>query len=587
MEKSEQLKQYLNERKNYQIQSNARAEVEVLKKIKDLAKDIYGEESNEYIYYLNELGGSSKYIGEYEQGIKSLNLAKEIILKKEGNNSISYATCLLNLTEVYRFMQDLDKLEPLYLEVIKIYDNNNIQNEYVYAGVCNNLALYYQNIEQAEKAIPYHEKSLAILKNMEDHIVEYATTLNNLVMPYYSLGEKEKALNYLNEALSIYLEKVGPHHSMYSAALNNLGLIKFQEKDYIASFNVLSEALEITKNSFGENSLNYTNLKSNLDYIESFIDNNLGEEYSNLKIKEISSIYTKEYILPLLEKKLPEILDKVSIALIGEGSEVLGYEDNYSKDHDYTFMPTILLNRENYEKYREKLEDILLSLPRKFAKISHTNTEAIKERKGLKCYEDYLYKYFGKEDINLNILDYRNIPEYVFGYFANASIYYDGDNKLTNLVSSINYYPEVIRQNKIARVCTQIAQSGQYNYLRLMKRNDIVGASIAKNIFIENTIHLIYLLNKKYMPIYKWYTKGMQDFEILKNLLDRIEKLLDSSLDMHKCSNMIEEICYYLVEELKKQKLSNVRGYFLTNHAIYIQQNIDDNYLKTISPFEE
>lgn len=592
-DKEKIFQEYLEKRKEYQKLSQGVQEVDLLIKICDLAREIYGEESNKHIYYLNELGGASKYIGEYELGLKSLRRAQKLIENIYGKTSIPYATNLLNIIEVLRYRGETDSLEPMYLEVLDIYEKNNYTKAYEYAGLCNNVGLFYQNMGNISKAIPYHEKSLEILKDMENHIVEYATTLNNLVMPYNESGNKEKAMKYLDRALEIYANKLGKHHSMYGAALNNKAIIKFQDGDYIASLNIFEEALEIVKKSFGENSANYSNLLSNVEYIRELVKN--SDKKIEIEVDENSSLldkskeYTKKYILPEIEKKNPELLDKISIGLIGEGSEVLGYDDEYSRDHDYTFMPAIFLDEDDYIKYRNTLEDILLSLPKEFLGITHNSNEVIKERREIQNLDEYLYRYIGKNNTDLSIMDYRVIKETALLALTSGEIFYSGNKRLENIRNDLKYYPDIIRENKIATVCSKIAQSGQYNYLRLMKRGDIIGANAALNIFIENTIHLVYLLNRKYMPFYKWYSKGLQELEILgKEIYKRIKDILENKeLDKFQISNRIEEICYFLVEEIKKQKLSNIKGYFMLNHAIFIQRNIDDDFLKNWTNFED
>ena len=91
------------------------------------------------------------------------------------------------------------------------------------------------------------------------------------------------------------------------------------------------------------------------------------------------------------------------------------------------------------------------------------------------------------------------------------------------------------------------------------------------------------------MPFYKWYSKGLKELEILgKEIYKRIKDILENKeLDKFQISNRIEEICYFLVEEIKKQKLSNIKGYFMLNHAIFIQRNIDDDFLKNWTNFED
>ncbi|CAM3087276.1 DUF4037 domain-containing protein [Streptobacillus felis] len=583
----------INERKEFQRKSDGVSEVKILREIVKMAKDFYGEMSNEYIYYLNELGGSAKYIGEYELGIKSLEEALSLIEKREGRRSVAYGTSLLNIAEVYRFRGDLDKIEKIYLEVLSVFDENKMQKEYIYAGLCNNIGIFYQNTSRVSEAISYHEKSLNILVDMPEHLVELATTYNNLVMPYKEIGEMKKAYSNLENALEIYAATLGKNHSMYGAALNNKAILKFEEGDFVSALNIFETALDITKKSFGENSLNYQNLLSNVEYIRDLIKKTQKEVdievTSDSKLIDISREYTKKYILPKIKEKNEELLSKITIGLIGEGSEVIGYDDEYSKDHDYTFMPLLLLNNEDYEKYSKELEDILLSLPQEFLGIKHVNNDVIAERRGVKKIGDYLYKFIGKEEANLTIEDYRKIPEYALFALTSGEIFYAGNDEFTSIIQTLIYYPNIIRENKIATVCTRIAQSGQYNYLRLMKREDKIAANMAKSVFIENVIHLVYLLNSKYMPFYKWSSRGLKDLPILgKDMEKRILELIDNTvLDKHQMSNRIEEICYFLVEEIKKQGLSKEKGYFMVNHAAYIQKNIDDEFLKLWTPFED
>ena len=98
------------EREKFQTQGNILKEVEVLKEILNGTAESFGKESDEYIKALNELGGTLKYIGHYDNAEEKLKEALAIINKKYGTSNLAYATSLLNLTEVYRFAQKYDLL---------------------------------------------------------------------------------------------------------------------------------------------------------------------------------------------------------------------------------------------------------------------------------------------------------------------------------------------------------------------------------------------------------------------------------------------------------------------------------------------
>lgn len=77
------------------------------------------------------------------------------------------------------------------------------------------------------------------------------------------------------------------------------------------------------------------------------------------------------------------------------------------------------------------------------------------------------------------------------------------------------YYPEDVRIKKIAARAAGMAQSGQYNYGRCMCRGDTVAASLALNEFVRQAMSMLYLLNRRYAPYYKWMFRGLRDFPIL------------------------------------------------------------------------
>lgn len=240
----------------------------LLKQMLEISKEIYGEDSNYTISLLSEFGSSCKYIGKYEEGIDSLSKAREIILNKFSKN-VEYATVTLNLAEVYRFKGDLDKIESLYFEVIDIYNNQDYLDklEYEYASVYNNLALYYQDIFNFEKAREYGYKSYNILKDKEEYRIQLATTLNNLAIADRMLGDIKKSDEEIEEALDILDKEVGKAHPTYSAVLNNLAISLFNTGNTDKALEIMDYCLFITESAFGRDSLNYIKLKENYDMI--------------------------------------------------------------------------------------------------------------------------------------------------------------------------------------------------------------------------------------------------------------------------------------------------------------------------------
>jgi len=273
-ENKDRIYELTKQRNEYMQQGKTLEEVKVLKELAELTEEVYGEESNENIQILNELGGTLKYTGEFETAVNAIIKAKNIIEKKYGKDIVPYATCNLNLAEVYRFMKKFDKIEELYLETMEIYQKNNLQNDYLYASVCNNLGLFYQDTGRFQDAMVLHEKSLKILEKLPEYKLQYATTLSNMVLPYLKTGEKEKSEEVLDKSLKLIENTVGKGHSLYSASLNNVAVQYYNEGEFEKALKYFEESAEICRKSFGENSGNYKSLLQNIEIVKERLGKN-------------------------------------------------------------------------------------------------------------------------------------------------------------------------------------------------------------------------------------------------------------------------------------------------------------------------
>ena len=137
------------------------------------------------------------------------------------------------------------------------------------------------------------------------------------------------------------------------------------------------------------------------------------------------------------------------------------------------------------------------------------------------------------------------------------------------------------------------AQAGQYNYARAMKRGERIAAEIALTEFIQEIMQLVYLLNRKYAPYYKWMHRGMQELSCCAEIADMInlfyqipnpaaawEDVSPEEYVYNLNTNdgrilIIEAICNIIVQELNAQELSELQDNFLQNHLQTVLQKID------------
>ena len=593
-------------REQYQTEGNILKEIEILRVILNETEKQYGLESDEYIKALNELGGTLKYVGYYDEAEDNLLKSLEIIKKKYGDNNLPYATSLLNLTEVYRFAQKFNLLEENYKKIVKIYQDNSADNSFSYAGLCNNFGLYYQNVGNMKAAYDLHLKSLDILKHYdsEEYLLEYAVTLSNLFNPCYQLGMKEKAIEYLYKAIEIFEKNVGKGHPLYSASLNNMAIYYYNERQLEKAIEFFEKAAEISKKTMGLDSDNYKNILSNIEFIKeelekksntnssqkTKVDNNEVEENSkkedleNIKGLELSKKYFYDLVLPEFEKNLNNVLPLCAFGLVGEGSECYGYDDKISQDHDFGPSVCIWLRKDDYLKHKDKINEVLKKLPKTYLGFQELKeSEWGSDRRGLLNIEDFYFKFLGSSKAPETIADWQKIPETALATVTNGEVFLDNLGEFSKIRNDLlNYYPEAMRQNKIATRLMNISQHGQYNYTRCLKRNDLVAANQCLYLFVDEVIHLVFLLNRRYKIFYKWSNRALLDLKILG---EEIHKLLEDMVFAQNKIPYVRKICKVLAEELRNQKLTNCDSEFLGDLGVDIQKNIDDEFFKNYSPW--
>ena len=594
-------------REQYQTEGNILKEIEILRIILNETEKQYGLESDEYIKALNELGGTLKYVGYYDEAEANLLKSLEIIKKKYGDNNLPYATSLLNLTEVYRFAQKFNLLEENYKKIVKIYQDNSADNSFSYAGLCNNFGLYYQNIGNMKAAYDLHLNSLDVLKNYdsEEYLLEYAVTLSNLFNPCYQLGMKEKAVEYLYKAIEIFEKNVGKEHPLYSASLNNMAIYYYNERKLEKAIEYFEKAAEISKKTMGADSDNYKNILSNIEFIREelrnassdntsqniknhekneVIENVKKEDLENIKGLELSKKYFYDIVLPEFEKSLKDILPLCAFGLVGEGSECYGYDDKISQDHDFGPSVCIWLKKNDYLKHKDKINEVLRVLPKTYLGFQELKeSEWGSDRRGLLNVEDFYFKFLGSSKAPETIAEWQKIPETALATVTNGEVFLDNLGEFTKIRKDLlNYYPEPIRQNKIATRLMNISQHGQYNYTRCLRRNDLVAANQCLYLFVDEVIHLVFLLNRRYKIFYKWSNRALLDLKILGK---EIHKLLEDMVFAQNKIPYVRKICKALADELRNQKLTNCESEFLGDLGVDIQKNIDDEFFKNYSPW--
>ncbi len=306
---------------------------------------------------------------------------------------------------------------------------------------------------------------------------------------------------------------------------------------------------------------------------------------------ELSERYFLEVGAPMIAEKFPEIKERVAAGLVGDGSECFGFDDEISRDHDWGPSFCLWLTKQDFKSFGRSLSLAVDGLPKAFAGVGpRTDSKWGGGRTGVFEVGQFYRRFIGFDHVPATLLEWRVIPEGNLAVVTNGKVFIDYLGEFTTFRNKLKeFYPEDIILKKIASRCMTIAQSGQYNYMRCVRREEYVAAQWAETKFISDVISLVFLLNKEYRPFYKWMHRAMRSLPCLG---DTIHKLLSDLVSAYngcvvgtvydRKSCLMEEVCQLIIKELRREALSDSLSDFLLDHGPAVQSKIQDPRIRGI-----
>ena len=283
---------------------------------------------------------------------------------------------------------------------------------------------------------------------------------------------------------------------------------------------------------------------------------------------------------PLIERTFGENGRRFAAGLAGPGSDCLGFDDELSRDHDFGPGFCLWLTDEDDETFGGELRRLYSELPRQFGGCVRNTTPQGADRVGVMRIGDFYRRYTGCRDIPEGDAAWLRIPEHLLAAAVSGEVFRDGLGEFSRIRSGLlPCYPEDVRLKKLAARLFTMAQAGQYNYGRIMKRHDAAAAALALSEFARAALSAVHLLNRSYMPYYKWAFRSARRLPLLSEAVTELDALFLPETDREA---LIETICSRVSEFLKKEGLSSARDTFLIAHAEEVTLRIKSAALRNM-----
>ncbi len=306
-----------------------------------------------------------------------------------------------------------------------------------------------------------------------------------------------------------------------------------------------------------------------------------------MKGLELCRGYFEEYGRPLLAQ-FPDCAPLIAVGLVGSGSECCGYDDEVSQDHDFEPGFCLFLPGEDVidRKTAFQLERAYAKLPKEYRGYKRAPISPVGgQRHGVIAIGDFFRDKVGAADGVLTVQQWLTTPEYALIEATNGEVWHDPSGTFSAIRSSLTYLPEEIRLKKLAGNLLLMAQSGQYNYTRCLAHGERAAAQLAVVEFCRAAVAVIFLLNRTYLPYYKWQFRTLRGLPRLGELSDALEVLLttpnNASMAESKQEAM-ENIAVMVIDELIADSLTEAVCGDLEKHAYSVNDHITDGQLRNL-----
>ncbi|SFV36559.1 protein of unknown function [Devosia crocina] len=253
---------------------------------------------------------------------------------------------------------------------------------------------------------------------------------------------------------------------------------------------------------------------------------------------ELSRRFFTELVAPWLATVAPDL--RYSAALMGYGSELLRFDDETSKDHNWGPRVHIHLTERDFVEYARPLVAAFEAImPKTFAgepigwrQRPHPAADgpdaigAISHGLEFHTLEGRLFAAIGLRDLEAMTLEHwLSIPEQKLLAFTAGAVFRDDGGRLTALRSRLAYFPDDVWYYRIASQWARIREQQAF-VGRTGQVGDGLGSRVIAARLVQDVMTLAFLLERRYAPYPKWFGSGFAQLSIAPRLLPHLQAAL-------------------------------------------------------------
>lgn len=260
---------------------------------------------------------------------------------------------------------------------------------------------------------------------------------------------------------------------------------------------------------------------------------------------ELGRMFFLEAVKPILDARFPDL--QYSAALIGPGSEILGFDDVMSTDHHWGPRVMLFLTAAAQQDFGEAIDLALRNeLPAKCHGYStnftppnpaDNNTQQLQEVEGgpinhrveLHTIRSFILGY-----LNFDIVEaiepaaWFSFPSQKLRSLTAGAVYHDGIG-LQAARARFSYYPQDVWRYLLAAGWNRIGQE-EHLLGRAGIVGDEIGSALIGSRLVRDVMNLGFLMERQYAPYAKWFGTAFNELQCAEDLSPILQRVLTAEV---------------------------------------------------------
>jgi hypothetical protein len=247
----------------------------------------------------------------------------------------------------------------------------------------------------------------------------------------------------------------------------------------------------------------------------------------------LNELFFAEVVAPILSDAFPEL--DYSAALIGYGSEVLGYDTPRSTDHEWGPRLVLFLTAEDHAASGEAIHSTLAErLPPLFRGHStHFSPPAadgvqsqapyaggpIQHKIQIHPWRSLLTYWLGIDPFSeLTAVDWLLMPQQKLLEVTAGQVFHDGLNVLEPVRAKLAYFPHDVWLYLLAAQWGRISEQEAF-VGRTGEVDDELGSAVIAAALVRDLMRLCFLIERRYAPYAKWFGTAFAELTCASRLM--------------------------------------------------------------------